>query len=200
MAKIKWVGIIDSNLTEYQKGQLDDKAVKLKMPKSMSQMLLKAIPFAIPSFIVIFLSMFLKTIICGQRVFDPLFIAIGFILGVLLLLVHELLHAVVYPKGATVSIGVDKKTFSPVALASYPIKRNRFILMSLLPFILGVLPLILFICFPSSFLQLNGLMFGLSIMGLISPYPDVYNVFQVLKQTPKNCYLQFYMDDLYYIV
>ena len=37
-------------------------------------------------------------------------------------------------------------------------------------------------------------------MGLVSPYPDLYNVFQVLRQTDSDCKLQFYEDDLYSIV
>lgn len=30
-------------------------------------------------------------------------------------------------------------------------------------------------------------MFGFAIMGLISPYPDCFNVFEVLRQTPAGC-------------
>lgn len=65
------------------------------------------------------------------------------------------------------------KQFSAVALASYPISRGRFILMSLLPAVLGVVPLILFLISPETNKALNGVLFGLMIMGLISPIPTI---------------------------
>lgn len=46
---------------------------------------------------------------------------------------------------------------------------------------------------------MNGFLFGLSIMGLTSPYVDSYNVYQVLRQTSKSDSIQFYGDDLYVI-
>lgn len=63
--------------------------------------------------------------------------------------------------------------------------------------ILGVIPIILF-CI-SAAVEINGIFFGLSVMGLTSPYVDSCNVYQVLKQTSKSDRLQFYGDDLYVI-
>jgi hypothetical protein len=36
-------------------------------------------------------------------------------------------------------------------------------------------------------------------MGMISPYPDVYNVIQVIKKVPRNKKVLFYEDSLAYI-
>jgi len=36
-------------------------------------------------------------------------------------------------------------------------------------------------------------------MGIISPYPDVYNVFQVIKKVPKGKKVLFYGETLSYI-
>ncbi len=53
-----------------------------------------------------------------------LYIIIGVLLGFLALIIHELLHAIVYPKNANVYIGIAKPiTF--VALASYPLKKEK---------------------------------------------------------------------------
>ncbi len=149
----------------------------------------------IPAFVILFLSVYFKS---GEIFLLRLYIIIGVLLGFLALIIHELLHAIVYPKNASVYIGIVKPiTF--VALASYPLKKGRFILMCLLPYILGIVPLVLFWIMPITDMKIHSILFGLSAMGLGSPYPDLFNVYQVLKQTPKNCKIQFYKDDTYYI-
>lgn len=199
MPKIKWVGVI-KNTADYQSGILPATAIKLDMPDTMEKMMLKAIPFLIPSFVIIIFSIFFKTLSAGQPVIDPLYVVLGFLLSFFIgIPVHELLHAIVYPKEATVYIGIMPKQFTAVALASYPVSRNRFILMSLLPIVLGVIPLIIFLISPETNRALNGVMYGLVIMGLTTPYTDYFNVYQVLKQTKKGCLLQFEKDDLYAI-
>lgn len=199
MPDIKWIGIVDGEISEYQKGNLDPKAEKMKMPATMQKMMTAALPFAVIPFLFIFFSMFFKTFFVKQVVVNPVFIAIGFILSFAGLFLHELLHAIVYPKEATVYIGFYPKAFAAVALASYPVKRGRFILMSLLPLLLGIVPLIIFWFSPAGFKTWNGFWFGFSIMGLISPYPDYYSMYQILKQTPEGCRIQFWGDDIYWI-
>lgn len=199
MPNMKWIGIIDGEISEYQKGELDHKAQKMEMPATMKKMMTDALPFAVMPFILIFLSMFIKTFLAQKVIVNPLFLAIGFVLGFAGLFLHEFLHAVVYPKEATVYIGFYPKAFAAVALASYPLKRGRFILMSLLPLLLGIVSLVIFWFSPAALKAWNGFWFGFSIMGLISPYPDYYQVFQVLKQTPKGCSIQFQGDDIYWM-
>ncbi len=46
MAKIKWAGIV-ADVTEYQMGELSQKAKKLNMPKSINESMVKALPFFI---------------------------------------------------------------------------------------------------------------------------------------------------------
>ncbi len=198
MPKIKWIGVID-DISKYQKGSLDSNANKMKLPLTMKEMMIKALPFAIVPFLVIVLSMFVKTLLAKQVIVNPVFIVIGFCIGFMGLFLHELLHAIVYPIGATVYIGLYPKAFAAVALASYPLKRNRFILMSLLPLILGIVPIVIFWISPIETRAWNSFWFGISIMGLISPYPDYYNVYQVLKQTPKGCCIQIWGDDTFWI-
>ncbi len=199
MPKIKWAGAIQ-NAADYQHGVLPKTAIKLNMPGTMSEMLLKAIPFLIPAVVTIVFSMLFKTLSAGQPVIAPLYVVLGFLLGFFVgLPAHELLHAIVYPKEATVYLGIMPKQFTAVALASCPLSRSRFILMSLLPVVLGVLPFISFLISPATNKAFNGIMFGLMIMGLTSPYTDYFNVYQVLKQTKKGCSLQFEKDDLYAI-
>ena len=199
MPNIKWIGILDGETSKYQTGDLDTRAKKMIMPTTIKEMMIKAIPFAIISCFVVILSMFTKRHLAQQGVADHIFIVTGLVAGFLGLLLHELLHAIVYPSKATVYIGIYPKAFAAVALASYPLKRKRFILMSLLPMILGIVPLVIFWISPIEFKAWNGFWFGCSVIGLISSYPDCYNVYQVLKQTPKGCSIQFWGDDTYWI-
>ena len=196
MPKIKWIGLIkEEKMKDYQVGELSKNAKKMNMPTTSKEMMIKALPFIIPALVILFLSVYFKS---GEFFLLRLYIIIGVLLGFLALIIHELLHAIVYPKNANVYIGIAKPiTF--VALASYPLKKEKFILMCLLPYILGIIPLILFWIMPITDMKIHSILFGLSAMGLGSPYPDLFNVYQVLKQTPKNCKIQFYIDDTYYI-
>lgn len=142
--------------------------------------------------------MLLKTFLADEKVINIGFLFVGVIIGLLLLIVHELLHAIAFPKNATVHIGIMPKSLTAVALSSSPVKRNRFIFLSLLPIILGLIPLVIF-CFSSNNLkELNGILFGMSIMGMISVYPDIYNVFNILKEVPKNATIQNNKNETYY--
>lgn len=109
MPQIHWLGIIDEEeIEKHQKGELNSKAVKMKMPKTMNEMMTKALPFLILAFIIMFASMNIKTYINQQNVVNRPFILIGAIIGFALLLVHEVLHAIVYPKSVDAYIGIAK--------------------------------------------------------------------------------------------
>ncbi len=190
---------IIGDIKEFQRGQLPDNAVPLSTPRSINEMLKKASPIAAVLCAVLFFAIFIKTITNHMIVVNPVTFLCGFIIGFILLAIHELLHAIVYPKDAKVTIGKLKKKLVFVALASYPMSRRRFILMCLLPFVLGIIPLIVFILSPAENTMLNGFMFGAASMGMFSPYSDVYNVITVLRQTKKNEKIMFYEEDLYRI-
>ena len=159
----------------------------------------KAVPIAVILCVILFIAMLCKTIICKTVVISPIFILVGFAFGFLLLIIHEWLHGIVYPKEADVTIGRIKGKATFVALASYPLRRDRFILMCLLPFVLGVVPFILFVISPAEFRVLNGLNFGMACMGMISPFPDVFNVLVVLRNSEKSDSIMFYKNDMYKI-
>lgn len=189
---------IDS-INEYQSGELPVTAEKLDTPLTIEDMMRKATPIAITLCMIMFLTMFIKTFMSKSMVIVPPMLLVGLFLGFLLMIVHEWLHAIVYPKNANVTIGKLKNKMVFVALASYPLKRNRFILMCLLPFLLGIIPWMLFILSTPQETLFNSLMFGMACMGMISPFPDVYNVILVLKQTKKTDEIMFYEDDMYRI-
>lgn len=188
-----------TDIKEYQRGALPKNAIKLNTPNSIAEMTKKSAPVAVILSILLLIVMLIKTLLSETRVVSFPAIVIGFLTGFLLLAVHEWLHAIVYPKDAKVTIGKVKGKILFVALASYPLTRKRFILMCLLPFVLGLLPLALFMLSPAENRVWNGLMFGMACIGTISPYPDVFNVITVLKQSQKTDKIMFYEDHLYRI-
>lgn len=188
-----------TDLKDYQRGELPEGAIKLEMSSSIEEHQKKAAPIAMILCIVVMAAMLIKTISNHAKVVSIPSIAIGCIAGLALIFVHELLHAVAYPREATVTIGMLKGKLVAVALASYPLSQLRFITMCLLPFTLGVIPLLIFALSPAESHVSNGIMFGLASVGMVSPFPDVYNVIAVLKQSHENDRIMFYEDDLYRI-
>lgn len=197
MPKIVWKGIIKSE-EDFPTADIPKNAKKLDGEEDMQKMQLKALPFMIPSVLICFICMFTKKFIASEKVINVGFLFIGVIIGFLLIIIHEWLHAVAFPKDATVYIGIMPKSLTAVALSSSPVKRNRFVFLSILPIILGVIPLVIF-CFSSNNLkELNGLMFGMAIMGMVSVYPDIYNVFNILRVVPKDATIQNNKNETYY--
>lgn len=187
------------NPSEYQQGPLPPGAIRLDTPASIDKMMKKAAPIAVGLCLLMPVSLFCKTWWHHAMVLFPPAILGGVLIGLALLIVHEWLHAIVYPREATVTLGRLKGKMVFVALASYPLKRSRFVLMCLLPFLLGLLPLAAFVLSPADNTVLNGMLFGMAYIGMISPYPDVYNVLLVMRHTQREDALLFVGDDLYRI-
>ena len=187
------------DISEYQTGILPKNAVKIETPQSIEEMMKKAAPIAAVLCILMFVTMLCKTVMNKTVVISHVFILIGFCLGYICLVIHEWLHGIVYPRNALVTIGKITGKISFVALASYPLRRDRFILMCLLPFVLGLVPFILFVISPAEFRVFNGLNFGMACMGMVSPFPDVFNVLTVLRNSEKGDSIMFYKNDMYKI-
>ena len=200
MPHIKWIGIIKDDLGQYQKGNLPNEVKKVEIPDDMNELMIKAIPFQFVAIVLITFSVFVKVSVTNKLPFSPLFVVIGFVIGFFAQIIHELLHAMVFPKEATVYVGIYPKGFAAVALSSHPLKRWRFVLMSLLPVVLGIIPIFLFWVLPPEYRMANGLMLGMAMIGLTSPAVDFYNVYKVFRNTPRGCTLQFHEDSLYYYV
>lgn len=193
MPEIKWVGVIrDPDV--YESGRLPENAVKMNMPENIQT---AALPFMVLPALICIGSVFLKSYFSRQNIMHPLWVLAGLAIGFLLFPLHELLHAVVYPHGAQVFLGVVPKQLSAVALASHPLRRGRFLLMCVLPVILGLIPLILFWTAAEADPVRNSLFFGAAVLGMVSPYPDFYNAYQALKQAPKQAFIQYEQGDTY---
>ncbi|HAP21979.1 MAG TPA: hypothetical protein DCR27_11960 [Lachnospiraceae bacterium] len=103
---------------------------------------------------------------------------------------HEFLHAIIYPKGAKVYIGVSLKQLRAYAASSAALSRERYIMMSLAPLIPGIVLLTVFLVCPITMKWLMTICMVSSIMGLISPAPDYMDVLIILQKVPKGAMIQ----------
>ena len=197
MPKIIWKGIIKSE-NDFPTADIPENAKKLDSEEDLKKMQIKVLPFMIPSVLICFISIFVKTFMTNEKVINISFLFIGVIIGFFLIIVHELLHAIAFPKNATVYIGIMPQNLTAVALSSSPVKRNRFIFLSILPIILGLIPLVIF-CFSNNGLkELNGILFGMAIMGMVGVYPDIYNIVNILRVVPEDATIQNNKNETYY--
>ena len=191
---------IDS-ISDYQRGNLPAGAIRLNTPTTADTMK-KSVPIMVIICVLMNIAVFYRFISCKEFSLSLLSltgIAAGCAVGFALLIVHELLHAIVYPKDAEVTVGKRKGRLLFTALASYPLSRPRFFVMCLLPFLLGILPLMLFLCGAPSHDFLNFFWFGMACIGMVSPSVDVYNVLTVRKQSKLTDRIMFYEEDIYRI-
>lgn len=195
MAKIIWEGNQPWD-KKYEGMPLHSNAKKIKKPKNIFTV---SLPYGILPMIICFLAVFFKTRSAQSFLFDFRFILPAFIIGFIFALpLHELFHALCYPKDAEVHIGLCLQKVAAFAISFNPISRRRFILMSLAPMLLGIMPLLIFIICPVSQKWLLTLCIVPSFMGLISPMPDYMDVCKVLKQVPENAKIQASNEGLFW--
>ena len=194
MARIIWEGNQDWD-KEHPGGEPPLNAHKIERPDDI---LKASTPYGILPAALCFLCVFLKRGASSEYLFDLRFIPISFLLGALLIPVHEFLHAVCYPDDATVYTGICLKKIAAYAVSYHPISRTRFIIMSLAPMILGIIPLIVFLIVPFSCRAVVTLCSVPMFMGLISPSPDYMDVLLVLKQVPRGATIQAAKDGMYW--
>ncbi len=176
-------------------GPVPENAVKIKRPDNI---LSTSLPFGVIPAVLCFIAVFIRRSESTDFLFDLRFMPVGFIIGILLIPVHEFLHAVCYPKEAVVYVGVCLKKAAAYAISFYPVSKRRYIIMSLAPALLGIIPLVIFIVCPISWKTLLTVCVVPSFMGLISPSPDYMDVFQIIRQVPNGARIQAANDGLYW--
>lgn len=193
MARIEWCGNQPWE-KDYPEGPIPAEKHRVALPGSV---FLRSIPYAgLPALLcggVILLKM---CRLDGQRP-NLAVVPLGILLGLLLLPIHECLHALCFQRGQTVYIGVCLERFAAFAVCHEPISRRRFVVMSLAPVLLGLLPMLLFLLLPSTPL-LSGLLIPLMVMGWFSPLPDYRAVYQILRQTTQRAIIQSQNSGIYW--
>ncbi len=194
MAEIIWEGNQDWE-KDFPDGQVPENAVKLKRPDDI---LKASLPYGIFPLIICFVCVFIKKNASDAFIFDLRCMPAGFIIGFLLIPIHEFLHAVCYPKNAKVYVGVCLKKVAAYAVSFCAISKRRYIAMSLAPMTLGIIPLIIFIVCPLHWKAVLTICVVPAFMGMISPSPDYMDVIAVIKQVPKGAKIQASNEGLYW--
>ncbi len=184
MPTIHWHGNVPWD-SDFPEAPLPSEAKRLRRPENLFK---ASLPYGILPLLTSYGVLFVKWRLLGEVAVNPLYMPIGIVLGLLLCVVHELLHAVCYGPNHTVHIGVSLDKFAAFAVCHEPISRRRFIGMSLAPLLLGVVPLLIFLIAPPSEI-VSGLCVPMGIIGMLSPMPDYMDVHLVYRQTPKGCVL-----------
>ncbi len=156
-----------------------------------------SIIYGIIPFLLCLLIIYIKWHLLGTRTVYPALVPVGILIGLILMPVHELLHAICYHKEQTVYIGISIEKFAAFAVCHEKISRLRFVVMSLMPILLGIIPLTVFLISPSSPI-ISAICIPSGIIGMLSPMPDYMNVHQVYKQVPKEAFVQSQNDGFYW--
>ncbi|MDO5601535.1 MAG: DUF3267 domain-containing protein [Oscillospiraceae bacterium] len=154
--------------------------------------------FALPLAALLFWALWGRACASPGRPLEPWCIPFGVFAGILLIPLHEWLHAAIYPKNAEAYIGLIPKQFMAYAHCAAPLSKKRFILMCLLPMILGLLPFLLFLICPLNWPGAAAVLWPCAMVGLVSPSPDYLNVFLVCRAAPKGALIQNGKDGLYW--
>ena len=106
----------------------------------------------------------------------------------LLTFVHEIIHALFYPKNVEKQIWKDKKDGAYFVYCEEPVSKSRFIIMCLAPmFILGIIPFTIWLLLPKFlpmpyYLTLPIIFWFMTIMAM----GDVANIYHVVKEVPNK--------------
>ncbi len=192
---IVWEGNKEEFGTSHQSPPVPKHAVKIHDSEGFIG---KALPFGIPPMMICMLVVFLKAFINKEPPFSPIFLFPALLIGfVIALPLHELVHAVCYPKEATVWVGLCIRKMQAWAISYHPLSKGRFIGMSLAPAILGIIPLTVAVFIPITMKPLFTICIMSAFMGLISPAPDYMDVINVLRKAPQDAVICDSQDGLY---
>ncbi len=196
MAEIIWKGNVDWDVA-FNGNQVWDEEIRasdvpegavLQRPENIFT---GSVPYMIVPFLICFATVIMKRAVSEDIFLDLRFLPLSFLIGLVVgLPLHEFIHALCYPKGAKVYIGVSMKQLRTFVISSSPLSRSRYIWMSLAPALTGIVSLIIFLITPISMKWLTTLFLIPMFMGMITPSPDYMDVYLVLRQVPKGAFIQ----------
>ncbi|MEJ6950749.1 DUF3267 domain-containing protein [Natronospora cellulosivora (SeqCode)] len=187
--KLNWKGRFKDK-SQLEKGDLPENAVQFREPDSFLTLNIVACFFIIPVFILLGIAIYMKRelgLLEGTANYWDLR---GFILAFIMILPHEFLHALAFPKEAEVQVWYSPKSLMAFVFSSYPVSKKRFIFLSLLPnMIFGFIPLIVWIFIPETYWFTDTLV-SFAFLSLVMGGGDYMNVFNASWQMPRAAYTQ----------
>lgn len=129
--------------------------------------------------------------------FDKIALFVGVGLSIIFLVVHELIHALCCPSGTTVFVYLTSAGISCVPTCR--LKKSRYLLIALMPtVVLGIVPFVIWLCFPSLNEIISSILFSFSIGSLSMCIGDIYNAILVAIKMKRNSVLITSKTSIYY--
>lgn len=183
--KLVWKGIY-KNQGQLPVGKLPAHAVKFKEPESMVKLNIVSAVFVIPVILIIGLAGLFKTFIIGSVPEITIFNLWGVLLALLMVIPHEFLHAVVFPRGSEVELWFMPGFVGAFIVSTAPISKARFIFLSLLPnIVFGFIPLLIWTFLPQD-LAITNIVCSFAFISLLFGAGDYLNVWNATFQMPRG--------------
>ena len=189
----KFIGFVDADY-KYEHEPLPDDAKLIEMEGLNTKSFIAGFVGIIIGYGLLILKQYCLN--NGESVLNKPFILLGVAIGALLLLLHELLHLIPYPRKSDKIIVI--KNLTPCAYYSGAVSKGAFIISSLLPVLLGVVPLLVFMLIPASNDVINTILWTVGTIGLASPARDYVEALICLVKVPAGCSIQSGNGGFYY--
>lgn len=187
--KFVWKGKMKS-MEELPKADLPQNAVKYKEPENAKDLNKKAMIFIIPVILIMILGVAIRNILYGEMDID-FFNGVGALLAFLMILPHEFLHAIAFPKEAEVECWYIPKQLLAFVVSTYPVPKRQFIFLSLLPnLVFGFIPFLIWIIVPTDNKVFLDTLYCFSTLSMLFGAGDYMNVYNTIKQVPTGAMTQ----------
>jgi hypothetical protein len=181
--KLVYKGVFRNN-DQLPEGGLPEGAVKFREPDSMPAAIATAMVFVIPAALLIALCMAASYLLHGELHGGGSWV--GALAALLMILPHELLHALCFGKDAEVWLFVAPKQLSAFVASAQPVTKARFIFLNLLPNLLfGWLPLLVWTLLPYN-AAYSGHLFSFAVVSILCGIADYMNAFNAARQMPRG--------------
>ncbi len=181
--RLVWKGIYKDE-SQLPRAALPAGAVRFREPETPLQLNIAACAFVPPVFLLYAAALLCRNLLYGA-VSGVVLSLWGLLLALLSIYPHELLHAVLFPRGAEVELWFAPKTLNAFVVSTAPMRKGRFILVSLFPnLILGFLPLLIWIFLPPG--PWADTLNNFSLYSLLFGVGDYLNVWNAARQMPRG--------------
>ncbi len=156
--------------------------------KTLPEITTKSTLLLIPICILFALCVYCKHRFLGGLAFSRRDWMIGIVLALLFTPVHELLHALCFPRKSEVLMFYTAQGLGVTSIE--PLTRNRFIVVNLVPsLLLGFVPLVLFMAIPHTYESASTILCVFSLVHLGCGYVDYLNIIHLIK-VPSTAIIQ----------
>ena len=199
MYNIKFMGQY-KNESQILHGLLPTNATQFEEPNKTITVFFKGTLILMPFIAIVLLLIFAKFKLCNNYMnFQnaktlPQSIGIAAVMSILLVLIHQILHAICFPKKVQKEIWFILKSLSAFVYCNHPISKRKYLWICICPNVfLCIIPFFLWLILSHNFNNfMSQLILFVSLFNMFSGIGDYYNIYLTLKQVPKNSIIQNY--------